>query len=210
MTHWKRFGKGTTHTAGNNCKKLTDMIRDGQLYREAKESTMLVYGKPGDVSVDELNGETGVNRGVSGGDRRSKSTRIVGSGAGVRRSQTGVGGGRLNAKERFLTLRDVDGDGESIENEREEDNGACLPAGCHDGGGYIVLEGKGNGLGHLVVPKSQEHPSVLASPLLVRFPSRQQFLFSSSRRALSLSRAHSNTATGVKLSGSLGGGRGCW
>jgi hypothetical protein len=37
-----------------------------------------------------------------------------------------------------LTLRDVEGYGESVENERKDDDGAYLPVGSHDGSGYIV------------------------------------------------------------------------
>jgi len=101
---------------------------------------MLTYRKTRNVSVDELNGETGVDRGVGRGHGRDEGARVVGSGACVGRSQTCVGAGGLDTEEGLLTLGDVDCDGESVENEREEDQGACLPAGYHDGGGYTMLE----------------------------------------------------------------------
>jgi len=97
---------------------------------------MLAYRKTGDVSVDELNGETGVDRRICGGRRRDEGARVVGSRACVGRSQTCVGGGGLDTEEGLLTLGDVDRDGESGENEQKEGEGACLPAGRHGGGGY--------------------------------------------------------------------------
>ena len=101
---------------------------------------MLAYGKTGDVSIDELNGETSIDGGVGGGHRGDEGTWIVGSRASVGRSQTCVGAGGLDTEEGLLTFGDVDRDGESVENERKEDKGACLPVGCHDGEGYTVFE----------------------------------------------------------------------
>lgn len=190
VTHWKRLGESTTQTIEG---KLTDMIGNGQLDGETEESTVVAYGKIGNVSVDELNGETSVDRGVGGGHGWGEGAWIVGTGPSVRRAQACVGGGWLDPEEGLLTLGDVAGDGESVENERKKNEGAYLPLECHDGGGYVVLEGRENGLGHLTTSKSQEHPSVLAVTLPVRFPSYQKFLSSGLRRASKHSRAHSGT-----------------
>ena len=43
----------------------------------------MTYGKIGDVSVDELNGDIGVDCGVGGRCRRDEGAWIVGSSAGV-------------------------------------------------------------------------------------------------------------------------------
>jgi hypothetical protein len=108
---------------------------------------MVADRKTGNISVDELNGETGVDWRIGGGHRRSEGARIVCSGAGVGGSKARVGGGRLDTEKGFLTLGNVQGDGESTENGREEDEGACSPHGCRDGGGCTALEGGRVGLG---------------------------------------------------------------
>ena len=165
---------------------------------------MLAYRETGDVSVDELDGETGVDRRVGGGCGWNEGARVVCSGAGVGSGQACVGGGWLDAEEGLLTLGDVDRDGESVENERKEDKGACLPAGCHDGGGYPVLEEEGGGSVHLTVSKSQERQLMSWPPplLLVGSPSRWAFLLSSSQGTSRLSRTQSNPSMGVSMSDS--------
>ena len=90
---------------------------------------MLGYGKICDRSIDELDGETGGD--IGGGHRRDEGAGIIGSGTGVGRRQACVGGRGLDTKECLLTLGDVDGDGESVENERKEEKDACLPPSWH-------------------------------------------------------------------------------
>ena len=179
------------------------MIRDGQLDREAEESTMLAYRKTGDVSVDELNGETSVDRRIGGGYGRDEGTRVVGSRAGVRRSQACVGGGRLDAEEGLLTLWDVDRDGESVENERKEDKGAHLPAGCHDGGRYPVLEEGGSGSVPLTVSKSQERPFIVLATAAAprRFPTTLGSHFLEFAENVKAFENANNTSTDVRRSG---------
>ena len=119
------------------------MIGDGQLNREAEESTRVRYRKTGNVSVSQLNGETSVDRGVGGGHRRDESPRVISSRPGERRCRGGVGGRWLDTEEGLLTHRDVAGNGESVENERKDDDDAYLPLGGHDGRGHTALgEGK--------------------------------------------------------------------
>ena len=121
------------------------MIRDGKLDGETKESTMMAYGKAGHVSVDELNAKLGVYRRIGGGSGRDESAGIICSRTGERRRRACVGARGLYTEESLLTLRDVEGYGESVENERKEDKGAYLPVGCHGGRGYTVVaerEGK--------------------------------------------------------------------
>ena len=126
---------------------------------------MLAYRKTGDVSVDELNGETSVDRGVGGGHGGYEGAGVVGSGAGVGRSQACVGAGGLDIEEGFLTLGDVDRDGESVENERKEDKGACLPTGCHDGEGDTGLEAEVRSSVHLTRPTAKNaHPESWPPP----------------------------------------------
>jgi hypothetical protein len=108
---------------------------------------MVADQKTGNISVDELNRETGVDWRVGGGHRRGEGAWIVCSSAGVGGSKARVGGGRLDTEEGFLALGDVQGDGESTENGREEDEDACSPHGWRSGGGYPVLEGGRVGLG---------------------------------------------------------------
>jgi len=136
---------------------------------------MLAYGKTGHVSVDELNGESSVDRRIGGGYGRDEGAWVVGSRACVGRSQTRVGAGWLDTEEGFLTLGDIDRDGESVENEREEDKDVCLPVDCHDGEGYTVLEAEVSGSVYLRTSKSQERRfRVLAvttsPPLRIRTP----------------------------------------
>ena len=133
---------------------------------------MLSYRKTRDVSVDELDGKAGVDRRIGGGHGWNESAWIVSSGTGVGRSQTCVSAGGLDTEEGLLTLGDVDRDGESVENERKEDKGASLPAGCHDGGGYTVLEAEVSSSVHLTASKSQERPFMVlaAAPAPLRIP----------------------------------------
>jgi hypothetical protein len=86
---------------------------------------MVADRKTGNISVDELNGETGVNWRIGGGHRRGESAWIVCSSAGVGGSKACVGGGRLDTEEGLLALRDVQGDGESTVDGPKEDEGAC-------------------------------------------------------------------------------------
>ena len=105
----------------------------------------MAYGKVGDVSIDKLNGETGVYRRVCGRSRWDESAGIIGCRTGVGGRGAGVGARGLYTEESLLTLGDVEGYGESVENERKEDKGAYLPVGCHDRRGYMVVakrEGK--------------------------------------------------------------------
>ena len=75
---------------------------------------MLAYRKSRDISVDELNGKTSVDRGVGRGYGWDEGAWVVGSGAGVGRSQTRVGAGGFDTEEGFLTLWNVDRDGERV------------------------------------------------------------------------------------------------
>jgi len=100
---------------------------------------MVGHGKVQDGPTDELNGELGVYRRVCGRSRRDESAGVISSRTSVGGSRVRLGARRLYTEERFLTLGDVEGYSESIENERKEDKGAHLPAGCHDGTGYTVV-----------------------------------------------------------------------
>ena len=64
-------------------RKLTDVIRDGELDGKPKESTSMGYGKVGDVTVDELNAKTSVYRGISGRCRWDESAGVVSSRTGI-------------------------------------------------------------------------------------------------------------------------------
>jgi len=96
---------------------------------------MVANGKTWHVSIHELNGETSVYRRVSGGCRRNEGAGVVGSGTGVGRCWACVGARGLDAIEGFLALRDIAGDGESVENERKEDESPGMPLASDHGGG---------------------------------------------------------------------------
>lgn len=64
VAHRKQSGRDATLTTAGS--RLTDVIRDGQLDGEGEESTAVTYRKVGNVSIYRHNGETRVNRGVSG------------------------------------------------------------------------------------------------------------------------------------------------
>jgi len=107
---------------------------------------MVGHGKVHDRPADKLNGKTGVYRRVRGRSRRDESAGIIGSRTGVSSGgRVRLGARRLYTEERFLTLGDVEGYSESVENERKKDKGAHLPAGCHDGTGYTVVAEKRGG-----------------------------------------------------------------
>lgn len=96
---------------------------------------MLGDGKICDGPVDELDGETGGD--IGGGYRRDEGAGIVGSGTGVGRRQACVGGRGLYTEEGLLTFGDIEGDGESVENERKEDKGVYSPPSCHGWRGML-------------------------------------------------------------------------
>jgi hypothetical protein len=98
----------------------------------------MAYGKVLNASVDELDGETGVYRRVGGRSRWDEGAGIIGSRTSVGRSRARLGARGRYTEEGLLTLGDVEGYGESVENERKDDDGAYLPVGSHDGSGYIV------------------------------------------------------------------------
>lgn len=106
---------------------------------------MVGHRKVLDSPTDKLNGETGVYRRVGGRSRRDESAGIIGSRTGVSSGRVCLGAGRLYTEKRFLTLGDVKGYSESVENERKKDKGAHLPVGCHDGKGYTVVAEKREG-----------------------------------------------------------------